>query len=280
MGNTCYLNAGLQMLIQNIDLCNLILKYSEYSLILNKLSILISEYYNKNSNPISPIQIKKIIEDKSPMFNGWGQQDSTEFVISLLDIIDTEIKKIDKNSKGIYNIFGINLNVRIKCKHTECLQIFNHTEENNFLLLDLDSNISTLDDLYRKFKSSDILDNDNQYYCEKCGKKRDATKRYEIIDWPNYLFIQFKRFKQNGNNYTKQNQQIDINLKWRHDMELVGAIIHYGNINSGHYVYVGKQLDKWYLYNDASVSEIMNDIELNKILYHAYWLMYKKNKFN
>ena len=277
MGNTCYLNAGLQMIIQNIELCKLILKYSQQSLILNKISFVISEYYNDSSKSITPNEIKKIVEEKHNIFNGCGQQDSTEFVICLLNIIDDEIKKIDTNSKGIDDIFGINLNVRIKCKYNDCLQIYNNKEKNNFLILDIEPGMSTLDDLYRNFKSSDILDKDNQFYCEKCQTKRIASKRYQIIDWPNYLFISLKRFKQNGMNLTKQSQPIEINLLWRHGFSLVGAIIHYGNINSGHYVYIGKQSNKWYLFNDAYVSEIKSDGELNKILNNAYWLAYKKD---
>ena len=37
IGNTCYLNAGLQMLLQNNDFCLLIIKYSSESEILNKI---------------------------------------------------------------------------------------------------------------------------------------------------------------------------------------------------------------------------------------------------
>ena len=278
MGNTCYLNAGLQMIIQNVELCKLILKYSQQSLILNKIGFLISEYYSDQSGSITPNEIKKIVEEKQNIFNGCGQQDSTEFVVCLLNIIDDEIKKIDNNSKGIDEIFGINLNVRIKCKYNTCLQVYNVNEKNNFLILDIDQDCSTLDDLYRKFKSSDILDEENQFFCEKCKTKRIASKRYQVVDWPNHLFINLKRFKQIGRNLTKQYQPININILWRHGMELKGAIIHYGNINSGHYVYVGKQSDnKWYLFNDANVSQVRNESELIGILNNAYWLTYKKN---
>jgi len=276
MGNTCYLNAGLQMIIQNIDLCNLVLKYSQQSIILNKIGNVMLEYHNSQNN-ITPIEIKKIVEERQKIFYGYEQQDSFEFIICLLNIIEEEIKKIDINSNGIENIFGINMNVRIKCKYNTCLQISNTKEINNFLLLDIDQDSSTLDDLYRKFKSSEMLFDDNEYFCEKCNCKRIASKRYQVISWPNYLLINLKRFKQNGNNLTKENKHIDINVSWRHDMELIGAVIHYGNINGGHYVYVGKHLNNWFLFNDNSVSEIKSENELNNILNFAYLLAYKKS---
>lgn len=275
MGNTCYLNAGLQMIIQNVDLCNLVLKYIQQSIILNKIGNVILEYHN-SQNSITPIEIKKIVEERQEIFFGYQQQDSSEFVICLLNIIEEEIKKIDINSKEIENIFGINMNIRVKCKYNTCLQISNTKETNNFLLLDIDQDSSTLDDLYRKFKSSELLLDDNQYFCEKCNCKRIASKRYQVTYWPNYLLINLKRFKQNGHYLTKENKHIDINMSWRHDMELIGAVIHYGNINGGHYVYVGKNLNNWYLFNDNSVSEIKSENELNNILNFAYLLAYKK----
>ena len=278
IGNTCYLNAGLQMIIQNIDLCNLILKYCNQSFILNKIGHVIQEYHTGTGNSISPIAIKNIIEERQKIFYGYQQQDSSEFIICFLNLIEEEINKLNKDSNEIHDIFGINMNVRIKCKYNTCLQINNTKEKNNFLILDINEEHNTLDDLYRNFKSSEMLNDDNQYFCEKCNTKRIASKRYQVIDWPNYLFIILKRFKQNNNHLTKQNQHININLDWRHDMSLIGAVIHYGNINGGHYVYVGKKLDKWYLFNDNSISELRTDNELLNILNFAYILCYKKTK--
>jgi ubiquitin C-terminal hydrolase len=125
IGNTCYLNSGLQMLIQNKELCALVMKYSDKSPVLKTIGDFIMEYYSLDSKPIIPSEIKKIVEQKQEIFMGFGQQDSTEFIIYLLDIIDEEIKKIDSTSKGIEPIFGIGFNVRIKCKLRTCLQVYN-----------------------------------------------------------------------------------------------------------------------------------------------------------
>jgi ubiquitin C-terminal hydrolase len=276
LGNTCYLNSGLQMLIQNIDLCNIIIKYSNQSLILNKLAKIIIEYHNGHSGSISPNDIKQIIQERQLIFNGFGQQDASEFIICLLNLIDEEIKKINLNSNEIDNLFGINMNVRIKCKYNTCLQIFNSKEKNNFLILDINDECKTLDDLYRTFKSSDLLIDDNQYFCENCKMKRIASKRYQVINWPNNLIIILKRFKQNGTFITKQNQHINIDLLWRHGMSLISAVIHYGNLNGGHYINISKISDKWYSFNDSNVSLIQSENELNNILNFAYVLNYKK----
>ena len=277
IGNTCYLNSGLQMLIQNKELCALILKYSSNSPTLQKIGEFIMEYYTPDNNPIVPVEIKKIVEEKQDIFVGYGQQDSTEFIIFLLDTIDEEIKKIDPTSKGIEPIFGINFNVKIKCKLRTCLQVYNRTETSNFLLLDINSKCESLDDAYRIYKGSDKLESDNKYFCEKCNDKRIASKRSEIGEWPQYLFVWLKRFSQEGRRITKNIQPINIDIEWRHGNSLQGAVIHSGSLNGGHYVYVGKQdNNKWYLFNDSSVSEISSDEQLKSLLLNAYWLWYKK----
>lgn len=277
IGNTCYLNSGLQMLVQNEELCARIMKYASGSQILQTLSDFIMEYYSSDSKPIAPSEIKKIVEQKQDIFVGFAQQDSTEFIIYLLDTIDEEIKKVDPNSKGIGPIFGIEFNVKIKCKLRSCLQVYARKEVNNFLLLDIDSKCRSLDDAYRMFKGSDKLESDNKYFCEKCNDKRIASKRSEISTWPNYLFVWLKRYSQEGRRIRKNTQPIEINKEWRHGNTLQGAVIHSGGLNGGHYVYVGKHSnEKWYLYNDSTVSEITSDDDLDSMLSNAYWLCYKK----
>ena len=277
IGNTCYLNAGLQMLIQNKLLCNIILKYSSHSEILKIIGNFINEYNSPNNQSITPINIKKMIEQKQDIFCGFNQQDSTEFIIYLLNIIDEEIRKIDSSSKGIEPIFGIQLNSRIKCKLKTCLKLYNKSEYNNILLLDINSECKSLDDAYRIFKSSDKLETDNKYFCESCNDKRIASKRSEIIEWPQYLFIWLKRYSQVGRKIMKNAQPINIDIEWRHGNSLQGAVIHSGSLYGGHYVYVGKQDDnKWYLFNDSSVTEIKSEEELKRHLSNAYWLCYKK----
>ena len=274
IGNTCYLNAGLQMIIQNKDLVKLVLKYSDSSPILNTIGTFFKEYYKTDSAPLVPYDIKKIVEERSKIFSGFNQQDSTEFIVYLLDIIDEEIKKV--NPKGIQPIYGIDFNVRIKCKLKSCLKIYNKKEVNNFLLLDINSDDMDLNSIYKKFKSSNKLEDDNKYFCENCNDKRIASKRCQITEWPNYLCIWLKRFNQTGRRLSKNNQAIDIPLIWKYNNELQGAVIHSGCLSGGHYIYIGKQHNnKWYMYDDSIITEIPEH-NLKKLLCSAYWLCYKK----
>jgi ubiquitin C-terminal hydrolase len=273
MGNTCYLNAGLQLLIQNEDMCSLIISYSHKSDVLKIIADFIKQYYDKNNNVLIPINIKKLVESSNKMFIGTNQHDSVEFVIYLLDIIDIEIKKID-NTKGIYSVFNTEINTRIKCKYINCLTIYNKKELNNFLLFNFEDDSKTLDDLYIQFKNSEILTDDNKYKCNNCNVKRVASKRQNIQVWGDNILVWLKRFSQTNMKIVKNNNCIDIPIIWKHDMILKGAIIHFGSVSSGHYVYIGYK-DKWYLFDDMTVSEI-NDEQLNYYLKNAYLLYYKK----
>jgi ubiquitin C-terminal hydrolase len=278
IGNTCYLNAGLQMLIQNKRLCSLIKKYSEMSSIFNVLNNHINNYYDKSiTNAINPSEIKSMVESKQNMFMGFQQQDSTEFILYLIDIIDEELKIINRTDE-LKLIFGININTRTKCKKLDCLKISNKNEISNILLLDIESHHTNLNDVYRNLKARECLDGENKYKCDNCNDKRVASKRIEIIDWPNELFIWLKRFKQNTNgSYTKNGQPIIAPLKWRHNMMLQGAVIHYGGLNGGHYVYVGKNDEKWFVFDDTNIKEIKDMNELESLISNAYWLYYQKN---
>lgn len=247
LGNTCYLNAGLQLIINNKELCYLIIKSTNPKL--KELSNFIKEYYNKNSNnSLSPSFIKDIVSQNNSQFIGLTQNDSFEFIIYFLDWILKEIN---------YNPYEIVTNISIKCKLLACLNISSHNEKNSFLLLDINKDTSSLDDCYRLYKMREKFSDDNLYFCEKCNDKRIASKRIEIITWPTHLIIVLKRFYHNGRSI-KINKDIDIPIEWRHGYELNGIVFHSGSSTGGHYIYIGKYKDKWLMYNDNYVTEIQH----------------------
>ena len=89
LGNTCYMNAAIQMLIQNEEFCHLILYNQNKTNTLNILSNFIKEYYNTNNNSSLNAQpIKSIVETENNIFIGNNQHDATEFIICLFDIIN------------------------------------------------------------------------------------------------------------------------------------------------------------------------------------------------
>ena len=250
LGNTCYLNSGLQLILNNKELCYSILQLSQNTSdqILLTLIQFISDYYNNNTNiTLNPHFIKELVASKNNEFSGFKQSDSFEFIIYFLDYIFENYK--------IQKLYQSTTNIKIKCKLLSCLHISEHQEFNNYLILDILDNFKDLDDCYRNYKQREKLMNENSYYCENCKDKRIASKRTEITHWPKHLIIILKRFTNNGRQQ-KNNDKIDVPLQWRHGYKLKGIVSHSGSLFGGHYIYIGNHNNKWIIFNDDYTKEI------------------------
>jgi len=45
---------------------------------------------------------------------------------------------------------------------------------------------------WRATHAQELLDGDNQYFCDRCGRKCDALKGFQLIDLPHILTIQVR----------------------------------------------------------------------------------------
>ncbi len=276
LGNTCYLNSGLQMLVQNLDLCNIIRAFKDKSPILGQLADFINEYHNDSNNSISPKLIKKIASNRNSIFMGYQQQDSSEFIVFLLDFINNEINKVCNTKNLVDKIFEIEITTATKCKVLSCLTISKNIEKSTMLMLNVNSECSTLDDCYNFSKQRVKLEGDEKYYCEKCEKKRIASQRKEITKWPKNLIVWLRRYQHIGRRLSKYTQPIQVPVQWRNNYKLKGVVFHSGSLYGGHYVYAGLQDGKWYLFNDSSVSELEHSALVN-IVNNGYIYYYDRS---
>jgi len=257
IGNSCYLNSALQLLFNSDDFYKLTYKSND----LYKEA----REYREGTNVYNPRNIKSLIDSRTNLFKGSSQQDSSEFITFLFDIVSTF------NNNKLYEKFGIQTDINIKCKLVKCLHESSHIENDLMLVLPLTDNLS---DSYRMYKSSERLDNDNAYDCEKCKMKTIARKRIEIVKWPTNLIIILKRF---DGMMRKDNNKISIPIDWRHGYTLKGGIVHIGSFNGGHYIYYGynKSTHEWFIANDSNIS-IINKEKLNELVPNSYILYYTK----
>jgi len=272
IGNTCYLNSGLQMLIQNIDFLKIILENHDKSENLKTMANFIKEYYTTIDSSITPDKIKEMVSKKNNIFYSHDQQDAGEFIIYLIDILDTDL------NNNLNGLFDITTETIIKCKFRKCLTKSISKHKNPFLILPIKDECLTLDDCYQEFKIHEKLEDDNMYFCENCKEKRIASKWLNVIEWSNNLIILLKRFGNNKGRLSKNNKNIEIPINWRHNFTIKGAVIHSGGINGGHYVYISRNLkdNSWIMCNDSSISLIPNE-HVQNYLNRAYILNYIYN---
>ena len=266
IGNSCYLNSALQLLFNSSDFINIVKNCKIPLSITNKINDNIKNYYNGSNNSFNPREIKSIIDQRTKQFNGSSQQDSTEFIIFLLDIIDKDIHE------SLYNYFGIETTINIKCKLLNCLHETSCIQKELLLYLPITENLT---ESYRKYKTVEKLT--DSYKCDKCSTKIILRKKIETTIWPNSLIIALRRF---DNFMKKNNTNIYIPFIWRHNYRLSGGIVHIGNFNGGHYIYYGynTKINKWFIANDNNISIIDNINHFTKnIISQSYIVYYVKN---
>ena len=130
------------------------------------------------------------------------------------------------------------------------------------------------------------LNGDNAWFNEKTNQKENVNKCINFWSFPEILIISFKRF----NNYNKKINTIITTPTYNLDLskyvvgydkesykyDLFGVCNHSGGCLGGHYTaFVKNANNKWYHFNDTSVSEVNeNNIITNK----GYCYFYKKIK--
>ena len=168
------------------------------------------------------------------------------------------------------------------------LEDFGKEDENPYSF----SKYVSLKDLIHLFTNNDSLEGDNKWNCPKSKTHLKSKKKLKIYKAPNYLIIQLKRFKSGGYNnsfngeknnmfvsYPTNNLDISNFIvgpdKNNAKYDLYGVIEHIGSLNSGHYMAICKNDDKWVLYNDSIFEDINNPVNGN-----AYILFYKRQNLD
>ncbi len=264
---------------------------------------------NRYVNTIQNISNKKNIE----LFSGFAQNDLPEFLVFLIDCFHNSLKRkfemnisgkcINKKDELAISCFNM-IKSMYSDSYSEILNIFYgiqisflYSEDNNnilsskpepYCLLDLpipiNKNVCDIFECFDLYVDCENLSGDNAWYNEKTKQKENVNKCFKFWSLPEILIVSFKKF----NNYNKKINilvntpinNLDLskyvigydNKSYKYD--LFGICNHSGNSLGGHYTsYVKNANNKWYIFNDTSVSEIkLNNIITNK----GYCYFYKK----
>uniref|UniRef100_A0A8C9T3C9 Ubiquitin carboxyl-terminal hydrolase n=1 Tax=Scleropages formosus TaxID=113540 RepID=A0A8C9T3C9_SCLFO len=131
--------------------------------------------------------------------------------------------------------------------------------------------ICTLQDCLRSFTDLEELDDTELYMCHKCKKRQKSTKKFWIQKLPKVLCLHLKRFHWTAYLRNKVDTYVEFPLRGL-DMkcyllepenmgpesclyDLAAVVVHHGSgVGSGHYTAYASHEDRWFHFNDSTVT--------------------------
>ncbi|PSC77008.1 Ubiquitin carboxyl-terminal hydrolase 3 [Micractinium conductrix] len=157
---------------------------------------------------------------------------------------------------------------------TRCLQCETVTcREEDFydLSLEIDQNCS-LTSCLRNFSSTETLEGEEKFFCDKCGRLQEAQKRMRLARLPPVLCLHLKRFKYIESIGRLKKLMHRVTFPWELKMinttddcpdadssyELFAVVVHMGaHPNHGHYVaLVRTPGGQWVCFDDEQVNAV------------------------
>lgn len=275
LGATCYVNTFLQLWFMNDHIQEGIFRWRE-------IESAESDFDDwKPSSTCAHLQVifallhmsKRRYIDPSALIEHLGlntgeQQDAQEFSKLFLSVLESSLMdSVAENPRNIIKEQFCGTYAYItKCSACET------TSERLSEFYELDLNIrghKSLDEALQGFLEVEKLEGDNQYMCQKCNKKQNATRSIVLKSLPPVLNLQLLRFVFESGVKKKLSSCIQFpDILDLRDLvcddssavyELSAVLIHRGpSAYSGHYIahIKGKDNQAWYKFNDEEVERI------------------------
>ena len=242
LGNTCYLNATMQIISHTYQLNKFL--DSGYKNRLNKKpeSVLLIEWdklrnlmwsENCTVSPAGWVQaVQKVAKLKGQdLFSGWEQNDLPEFLLFLIDSFHVAMQReVDMNIRGnvlndrdkLAKVCYEMMQNMYKKEYSELLGIFYGIQVTQivdlndkmlsavpepFFMIDLplsQGKSPTLQSCLDEYYKPERMSGDDQYFNEEKNEKEDVDRSLCVWSFPNILVISFKRF----NNFGKKDQRL------------------------------------------------------------------------
>lgn len=274
LGATCYANSILQCLFMNSAFREGIFSVESDLLkqhpVLDQLARLFAQLHSSRMGCIDSAPFIKSLE----LDNG-VQQDSHEFLTLFLSLLERSLShSMFPNSRAIVqDLFRGNVSHVTKCsicgKDSDA-----SSKMEDFYELELNiKGLDNLDESLRDYLSLEELHGENQYFCESCGRRVDATRCINLRSLPSVLNLQLKRYIFLPKTTTKKKITSAFGFPRILNMgkhlcsptetslvyELSAILIHKGTaVNSGHYVahIKDEKSGHWWEFDDEHVSKL------------------------
>lgn len=276
LGATCYVNSVLQCLYMTRAFRTGVFA-AEMELVrshpvLYQLGLLFAQLHSG----------KKIAVDSAPFastleLDNAVQQDGQEFMKLLLSLLES-VLGMSQNVRArnvVQNVFRGTYSYVITC--SKCGQESDLSKQAvDFYELELNvKGFTSLEESMNDYLSEEILQGENQWMCESCKTRVDATHCTKLRSLPPVLNFQLKRFVFNTKTSTKKKvtskfsfpRTIDMgpclstyaDIESRAVYDLSAILVHKGSMaNSGHYVAHIKddRTSEWWQFDDEQVTSL------------------------
>uniref|UniRef100_A0A5S6R628 Ubiquitin carboxyl-terminal hydrolase n=1 Tax=Trichuris muris TaxID=70415 RepID=A0A5S6R628_TRIMR len=300
LGNTCFLNSILQVLVNTAPIVNYLTSSGHNKqycpsvtgfCALCALAVHVKHIFmaaKSHTDSVAPNQIVQKIRCVMKS-HCWGrQEDAHEFLRYFVDAMQTAAlypykdRKLDlftKETTVISRIFGGFHRSQIICNNCQFVSI----THDPFLDLSLEiKQWNTVDSALAHYTRMETLSNENAYLCPRCNRRVSARKILTIHCAPNVLTVHLKRFDHVGKidryisyserlnlrPYMTEKQGLPVNYR------LYGVVVHNGrSTNSGHYyAFVRNPLGQWHLMDDSRVCAVSGDSALKASAYVLFYV--------
>ncbi|KAE8705597.1 Ubiquitin carboxyl-terminal hydrolase 26 [Hibiscus syriacus] len=274
LGATCYANSILQCLYMNKSFRQGVFSVEPDVLnkhpVLDQLTRLFAQLYASKMAFIDSAPFIKTLE----LDNG-VQQDSHEFLTLLFSLLEQCLSdsKIPKARTIVQDLFrGSVSHVTMCSKCGKDSEASSNMED--FYELELNvKGLKTLEESLTDYLSVEELHGDNQYFCESCNTRVDASRSIKLRSLPNVLNFQLKRYDFLQKTTSKKKITSVFSFPGKLDMrgrlskpsqveliyDLSAVLIHKGTAtNSGHYIAHIKDENtrQWWEFDDEHVSNL------------------------
>ncbi|WJX16373.1 Ubiquitin carboxyl-terminal hydrolase 26 [Trifolium repens] len=274
LGATCYANSILQCLYMNKHFREGLFSVEPDVLqqepVLDQLARLFAQLHLSKKAFIDSSPFVKTLELDNEV-----QQDSHEFLTLLLSLLERCLRhsKISKARTIVQDLF------RGSVSHvTTCSQCGKDSESSSkmedFYELELNvKGLKSLDESLDDYLTVEELNGDNQYFCESCKTRVDATRSIKLRTLPDVLNFQLKRYVFLPKTTTKKKVtspfSFPAELSMHHRLsepsrseliyDLSAVLIHKGTAaNSGHYIahIKDENTGQWWEFDDEVVTNL------------------------
>lgn len=298
LGNTCYMNAVLQMLLgipafvrrvtdaTQMATFSSMAEGSASSSFYMCFCEFVRQAESRQSSVVSPTELKRIMGQIDSRFQGYNQEDAHEFFSHVLNAIDEDLDILGLEHGPSYECFSLAMKQELSC----CLCEHIKALEEDYLDLSLhlpeaiEKTSLSLEGVLADFMAAETV----EWTCPGCNGKGQAAMTHVISRCPRTLVLHLKRFDGDGKKLVTP-----VTLPLTLDLQqyvsgatavsarytLKSLVVHIGTtIRSGHYICFsqGSQDGRWRRYNDSRVDFVDESTALENTK-NAYILCYEQD---